>query len=863
MQLLERDATLGTLDSALALAVAGDGRIAMVSGEAGIGKSSVAKTFVATHPEVTVWWGACDALETPHPLAPLHDIARAGDVPFRDLLGADTPRATLFEAVMTALRAVSRGLVIVVEDVHWADDATLDLLKFVGRRIDRTRALLMLTYRDDEVGADHPLRAVFGVLPASSVTRLELAPLSLAAVETLAHRSFRTGRDLHAITRGNPFFVTELLRQTVDGVPRSVQDVVLARSARLTPAARAIVRATAIVPARAERSLVDALVQPSRDAIEECMNSGLLTSDGQWFSFRHELARVAIEDAIPVDAARALHRDALHLLESEDQVVPLARLVHHSTRAHDVAATLRYAPQAARQAEARNGHREAAAHYRAALAHADLAEDEHVEAWLEGYALACHRSDQIAEAVTARQSLVARCHARGAILAEGKHLSVLATLQVLMLDNAAANENSARAIALLEAEPPGPELAEAYRVEAQLRMLDRECEASIAWGRRALELSERHGATVTRVTAKSTYGTALMFIDYDEGRRWMSEAADEALAASLPVVAANAYVNLGSASGELFRLREAERDLAQSMRFAEAHEFDFAQHYSVAWSSLVALFQGRWDDAERHARDLLDRPAQRSIVRVMALAALGRLQARRGDPESQSLLDEALVLADATGALQRVAPVRAARAEAALLQGDLARAAIEAEAVVPRAIAHRHPWFAGELALGLKRAGATVPDAVLECAARPFALEVDGDWRGAADAWRDIGCPYEQARALAAGDESAQRDALERFDALGARPAADNLRRVLRDAGLVVPRGVRASTSRNPHGLTARELEVFALLCDGLRNAEIAARLHRSVRTVDHHVAAVLSKLGVASRAEAIVVGRDRLGPTR
>ena len=130
-------------------------------------------------------------------------------------------------------------------------------------------------------------------------------------------------------------------------------------------------------------------------------------------------------------------------------------------------------------------------------------------------------------------------------------------------------------------------------------------------------------------------------------------------------------------------------------------------------------------------------------------------------------------------------------------------------------------------------------------------------WREAAAAWQRLGCPYERALALAEGDAAAQLEALTVFDALGARPAAEAVRRRLKEAGVRgIARGVRPSTRANPRGLTARELEVLRLLCEGLRNAEIASRLHRSVRTVDHHVAAVFAKLGVDSRNEALLLAQ-------
>jgi DNA-binding CsgD family transcriptional regulator len=233
----------------------------------------------------------------------------------------------------------------------------------------------------------------------------------------------------------------------------------------------------------------------------------------------------------------------------------------------------------------------------------------------------------------------------------------------------------------------------------------------------------------------------------------------------------------------------------------------------------------------------------------MALVALGRLQARRGDPQSTATLDNALNLALGGNTLQRLAPVRAARAEAAYLRGDLPAVIDEARRGLSPAAA-RHPWFAGELAYWLYQAGAL--ESIPALCAEPFALQLAGRWREAATAWEKTGCPYEQARALADGGMEAQFEALALFEKLGAGPALEALRGKLRTAGRSVPRGARASTQANPHALTDRELEVLMLLCEGLKNSEIAERLCRSVRTVDHHLAAAFAKLGVSSRTEAV-----------
>ena len=313
-ELLERAEALKTLQQLLQEART-RGRVALVAGEAGIGKSTLLEATAAAHG--TVWWGRCDALETPLPLAPWLDIARERGPRFAGLLPG--PRPMLFAAVLDELRAAATPVLVVIEDAHWADDATLDLLKFLGRRIEGARAVLAISFRDDEVTAAHPLRRLIGELPAAAVKRVDLQRLSEAAVEALARQAQRPAEGLFAATRGNPFFVTEVLRHAGTTVPGTVQDLVLARYARLRGPAQAILRFVALVPARIERWLLEALLTPAAEDLEACADAGLLQGDGATLQFRHELARVAIESSLSPPLAQALHAQVLAALVASGQ----------------------------------------------------------------------------------------------------------------------------------------------------------------------------------------------------------------------------------------------------------------------------------------------------------------------------------------------------------------------------------------------------------------------------------------------------------------------------------------------------------------------------------------------------------------
>jgi len=430
---------------------------------------------------------------------------------------------------------------------------------------------------------------------------------------------------------------------------------------------------------------------------------------------------------------------------------------------------------------------------------------------------------------------------------------------VRALRNAEAEEASRRALELAKGLPPGPHLARAHATESYVRMLNRDYDDSIAHGRAAIALAEPLGDTETLAAAHKTMGAALLFVDYPRGCDHLRTSLE--LAKALPdggVAVADAFVMLGSGSGEMYEFANADRYLAEGLAFAGARDLDRITGYIQAWQALCDVYRGRWDAAGERANDVLAREVAGSTNRVMALCALARLRTRRGDPGVRALLDESLALAAQSGTIQRLAPVRAARAEAAWLDGDPSLVVNEAEAVYELATRKRHRWFIGELAFWLWKAGAM--RRAPEGCAEPYALQIAGRWAEAASAWARIGCPYEQARALADGDEAAQREALAVLVPLGAQPLADRVRRRLRASGARdIARGPRPSTRTNPAGLTKREIEVLTLVAEGCQNAQIAARLFRSARTVDHHLESILAKLEVASRAEAVAAAR-RLG---
>lgn len=352
--------------------------------------------------------------------------------------------------------------------------------------------------------------------------------------------------------------------------------------------------------------------------------------------------------------------------------------------------------------------------------------------------------------------------------------------------------------------------------------------------------------------AHLSMGTALLMADRPEGRDHIGTSIAIARQHHVPHLHTNARLNLGSVAATFYRFDEAHAELTHAIALAKEHDHQYQRLFSQATLALVHLHRGDWSIASDLVLHVIGRPMVSAAAKLVALIALGRLRVRRGDPEADARLDDALALAIGTGNLHRIAWVRAARSEAAALAGDQDALRVEASAGYQMALDRRQSWLVGELGYWLHTVGevVTLPD----FAAEPFALQVAGRSLDAAVAWQRLGCPYEAARARAeSGDEAELRAALEAFTALGARPAAGLAARRLRELGARdIPRGPRSATRDHPAQLTPREVEVLVLIADGLRNAEIAQRHAVSTRTIDHQVSSILAKLGARSRMDAV-----------
>ncbi len=855
VSLLEREDELGLLVGAVERAVDGRGGVVLVGGEAGIGKTSLVRALRGRVEEQVTWLlGACEPLSVPVPLGPLRELYEAAGGGDLAELGSDD-RLVLARGLLNAL-AERAPAVAVVEDVHWADPLTLDLLRILARRVEEIGVVVVVTYRDDEVGAHPALTLLLGDLATNPVlTRILLRPFSASAVRDLAGPSGLDAGELVRATGGNPFLVVESIAAG-GRLPASVRDAALARAGRLSLKAREAVDAAAVIGQRVDGALLRSVAPVDLEVLEEAQARGVLVEEGSVLGFRHELIREAIESSISAQRRGKLHARVVKALAERADAADHARLAHHAELAGLTSQASHYAMLAADEAEKVGALREAYLQADRALR---LGNDLDASARFEllvRYSRASNFSNPCLEdAVDAAEKAAALADELGDPVRRARALVALAwalwSLERVVEARAAAEQ----AIAVLDGTGDIAALARAYSTLVRLEATAFDPGAAAESGSRALALAAEAGLEEIHLDVAISVGLAHGHRGWRDSLRTLADALDTAKRHGLTLQIVRTYVNLMVVAVMLRDHAWADRILSEALPLLEEFHTPIPAMAIEIFYARSLLDRGRWTEAQAIAARR-ERPLQGEFA--VACAIEGLIQARRGEPDAGRLLEQAW-----EELLELVAPessrhgtIRLALVEAAWLRDDRGEALAQLRAARESLAVPRFARSGGELAVWANRFGMEL--VVPSCAPAPVLLELAGDWRGAIDAWRELDAPYEAALAALPGDERAAREALATLHGLGATAAAKAFSRERTARGARPARGPRHSTLANPAGLTRREQEVLDRLATGATNATIAAAFHLSERTVGHHVAAILRKLGAPNRLAAVEHARAR-----
>ena len=877
IMLLERKENLEQLKNLVVAALNGQGGIALVAGEAGIGKTSLLTAFhqeVSTEldSQIELAWGGSDPLFTPRALGPLHDIAHCFSDEIKNLLQENANSTLLFDAILKFLGHRSKTHVFIFEDVHWADHATLDFLKFLSRRITFLNVVVVISFRNDEIDKLHPLNEVLAVMPPGKTVRVDLQPLSVNSIKLLLkevdHENKVNEQEIYLVTGGNPFFVTELLaskQSSVATVPASIRDAITARINRLDIEEQNFLETISIIPKAVSIDLLNRLFEQHAETFAmACVGRGLLTLVGtDMFRFRHELARLGTAERLSALEKKRQHARILEALLDIDADLELDHLVHHAAGAFDAKRVLEFAPQAAKIASISGSHREAAAHYSTALRFVDSAQIEKAaqlyECWAMETGLTVGIDDEVIEA---RRHAITLWRAIGNKEKIGENLRWLSRLLWYQGQASEALRYVDEAIKVLEDSPPSSEKAMAFSLRSQFFMLNDYMDDAIHWGEKALALEAKFNDVAVRVHALNNIGTARVFRGNKTGVENLLESLKLSQEHNLHVDAARVYTNLSEYAVKYKDFKLAEESIADGIAFDTKHDLDSWTYYLVGRLAELRLLQGKIGEAKVIAEGVLKLDQLTLLMKLPALLVLSRIYLVTNDSRAKEYLDQALNDARSTDEYQHIIPARLALVEYAWLKNDNDYAYEQLKLLYKIGEMQTDPWTIGELLVWGKRINIDLEYAYSIDLPEPYMHELNGDLTKAANAWEKLGLPYAAAIALSSVREKKNYALLNRaiklLEPLGASALTLKIKERAAELGIldelnVVRRGPYRSAQAHPLGLTKKEQEIFKLMIEGNSNRAIADALARSQRTIEHHVSSILKKMNVESRMDAML----------
>lgn len=838
---LERESEAERIRTAIRSAHDSGGVMVTIEGPAGVGKSTLLRHLLDTSDRPAAL-GICDDLAIPQPLGPFVDIAREHQMFATELdSGTGAFRTFLIDYMTQGFPAL-----IAIEDVHWADQLTIDALAYVGRRIDRARAAVLVTFRS-EVPPNSPVRRLLGQVPPDRLMRVQLEELSLAAVKRMAEGSGRDPDHLYALTGGNPFLVTELLAAD-DAIPQTVADSVGARLAAMPHEAADTAELLSVTTGEVEWEIIESLLPSGSTALADLELNRLVVSTPNGVGYRHELLRQVVADRLTATRKRELHRQILDASLAHNPSP--SHLAHHAAGAGDVQILVRSSKEAVEVATEAGAHVEALRHIDNLIPHVEtVTERERAEIWdmaARAYWFNQRTDDSLAAAVEAA-ALWEDLEEPGRWGASLNHAS---RVEWQLAHPQRANELLLQAIAVLETQPHSPQLAHAYIAQGQRLGMSSRIEEALSVLDRAVESAARTENPLVLGKAYSAREPWRLAVGDSKGARADGDMAAEMLLQcqaqdGLSVL----YGNRIAAAINTLNLEHVDDDLEVARRFAERIDSLNLDVVLAAQSGRLHLYRGEWAQAEKNAAWVLEM-VEKGMRRCTAATVIAALHGRGGEETALPYLDEAIALAETSNDIQRLGPAAAVAAELTWLGMTDGLEFVQRVWELARVSGFKR-WHA-EIAVWLRRLGqgaAYAPTGVTG----PHQLELDGNFVEAAAEWSELGLPYERALSSAfSGDGKLMARASREMDDLGATASRDRVRQMLREQGYTLRRGASRSTRSNPMGLTRRQMEVLELVAKGLTNAEIGERLFISAKTVDHHISAILTKTGTSTRTEAV-----------
>ncbi|HTF29178.1 MAG TPA: AAA family ATPase [Flavitalea sp.] len=853
MALIEREGFMDSLQEYFDNIAEGEGHCILLSGEAGIGKTALVKAFCRKQAnECSIYQGACDALFTPRPLAPLYDVLWQVNKDRWPVPPTNEERSTLFANFFQELRTKKGKLLIVFEDIHWADEATLDFIKFFSRRIDQLPCLFILTYRDSEIYSKHPLRNVLGQLPPDSFTKMVLTPLSKRSVVEMATQKGYSGEDVYSISGGNPFYVNEILASYSPGVPDNIKDSILSVYERQHEGTKNAWQIWSVMPEGLEADRIPKL-KSSWDT-NHCFAINVLIVQNDKVVFKHELYRRTIEESLTPLKRIDLNKMVLEIfLDSFEEKGEVERILHYAKNANEKKLVVKYAPEAAGKAASIGAHKEAAKLFRTAIEYFEGNDTNQLAKLYEAYAYECYLSNQIKEAIAFTGKVLNLWKEKTDLEKISASMRFLSSLWWFDGNRKNAVDFARQAIELLKNQPHSPSKAMALSNMSQLKMLSDEPAECILFGEKAIKMAEELGNAETLSHALNNLGTVQMFSPTSEqkGRTMVQESLEIALQNSYPEHAARAYTNLGTTSVRIKNYHLARKAFNEGTRYCEEHGLNSWTNYMSSWIARLNLETGNWAMARSIADNLLRNENQLAVIKITVLIVLAKTIMRQGEKDAFPFLLEAKAQAFETMELQRIIPSMVALLEYEWLSGKtvvqkddieqtfelMNEAGIDTE---------RNEFMFWMAKAGRKLAPVKVIDEAYNTSSAAKVLKAAAIWEGQ-------GCPYEQALVLFEGKDEDKRRAIAMIQELGATAVYEKMKQDMRNLGIKnIPRGIRQSTRSNAAFLTGREMDVLQLLKEELQNKEIAAQLYISAKTVDHHISSILFKLDANSRSKAV-----------